>query len=125
MVFWYSKKQNSILLSTTEAKYIAAGNCCTQLLSMKQILESYGIFQDILMVYCDNSSVINISKNSIQHFKTKYIEICPHFIRELVENKNIVIKHITTDKQLTDIFTKAFDASCFVSLMKVLGICIL
>ena len=32
LVSWISKKQNSILLSTTEAEYIAAGSCCTQLL---------------------------------------------------------------------------------------------
>ena len=32
LVSWISKKQNSILLSTAEAKYIAAGSCCTQLL---------------------------------------------------------------------------------------------
>jgi hypothetical protein len=30
-----SKKQNSIALSTTEAKYVAAGSCCAQLLWMR------------------------------------------------------------------------------------------
>ncbi|XP_059668935.1 uncharacterized mitochondrial protein AtMg00810-like [Cornus florida] len=29
---WYNKKQNYISLSFCEAEYIAAGNCCTQLL---------------------------------------------------------------------------------------------
>ena len=29
LVSWMSKKQNYILLSTTEAKYIAVGSCCT------------------------------------------------------------------------------------------------
>ena len=65
MVSWYSKKQNSISLSTAEAEYIAAGSCCTQLMWMKQMLEDYGIFQDTLYVYCDNTSVINISKNPV------------------------------------------------------------
>lgn len=31
LVAWMCKKQNSILLSTTEAKYIVAGSCCTQI----------------------------------------------------------------------------------------------
>ncbi|CAM8948430.1 unnamed protein product [Rhodiola kirilowii] len=35
LVSWFSKKQNSISLSTAEAEYIAAGSCCTQLLWMK------------------------------------------------------------------------------------------
>ncbi|GKV38597.1 hypothetical protein SLEP1_g46487 [Rubroshorea leprosula] len=32
LVSWYSKKQNSVALSTTEAEYIAAGSCATELL---------------------------------------------------------------------------------------------
>ena len=32
LVSWMSKKQNSISLSTAEAKYITASSCCTQLL---------------------------------------------------------------------------------------------
>ncbi|KAH9649201.1 Integrase catalytic domain-containing protein [Citrus sinensis] len=43
LVSWFSKKQNSVALSTTEAKYIAAGSCCAQALWMKQTLRDYGI----------------------------------------------------------------------------------
>ncbi|XP_075675212.1 secreted RxLR effector protein 161-like [Castanea sativa] len=32
LVSWMSKKQNSVSLFTAEAKYIAAGSCCTQVL---------------------------------------------------------------------------------------------
>ncbi|CAM8923254.1 unnamed protein product [Rhodiola kirilowii] len=35
LVSWFSKKQNSISLSTAEAEYITAGSCCTQMLWMK------------------------------------------------------------------------------------------
>jgi hypothetical protein len=38
LVSWSSKKQNSVALSTAEAKYISVGNCCAQLLWMKQTL---------------------------------------------------------------------------------------
>ena len=124
LVSWFRKKQNSISLSTAEAEYIAAGSCCTQLLWMKQMLEDYGIVQDTLIVYCDNTSAINISKNPVQHSRTKHIDIRHHFIRELVENKSVVIEHVATDMQLADIFTRALDASRFISLRKALGICI-
>ncbi|CAM8902386.1 unnamed protein product [Rhodiola kirilowii] len=43
LVSWFSKKQNSISLSTAEAEYIAAGSSCTQLLWMKQMLSEYGV----------------------------------------------------------------------------------
>ncbi|CAM8989629.1 unnamed protein product [Rhodiola kirilowii] len=45
LVSWFSKKQNSISLSTAEAEYIAAGSSCTQLLWMKQMLSEYGVKQ--------------------------------------------------------------------------------
>jgi hypothetical protein len=32
LVFWSSKKQNSVALSTAEAEYVAVGACCAQLL---------------------------------------------------------------------------------------------
>ena len=43
LVSWLSKKQNSISLSTVEAKYIAADSCCIQLLWMQKLLHNYGI----------------------------------------------------------------------------------
>ena len=43
LVSWFSKKQNSIALSTTEAEYVAAGYCCAQMLWMRQTLSDYGL----------------------------------------------------------------------------------
>ncbi|CAM8923178.1 unnamed protein product [Rhodiola kirilowii] len=85
LVSWFSKKQNSILLSTAKAEYIAAGSCCTQFLWMKQILSKYGVEQEEITLYCDNISVISISKNLVQHSRMKHIDIRHHFIRELIE----------------------------------------
>ena len=70
-----SKKQNFMSLSTTEAEYIAAGSCCIQLLWMKKLLHDYGIPQDTICVFCDNTSAINLSKNPVQHSQYKHIEI--------------------------------------------------
>ncbi|GAV78902.1 hypothetical protein CFOL_v3_22367 [Cephalotus follicularis] len=36
LISLYSKKQNSVVLSTTEAEYIATGSCCAQVLWMMQ-----------------------------------------------------------------------------------------
>ena len=84
------------------------------------MLEDYGIFQDTLIAYCDNTSSINISKNLVQHSRTKHINIGHHFIRKLVENKTIIIEYVTTDKQLADMFNKALYAPRFISLRKAL-----
>ena len=39
LISWFSKKQHSVALSTTEAEYIATGSCCAQVLWMKQQME--------------------------------------------------------------------------------------
>ena len=102
LVSWMSKKQNSMSLSTAEAEYIATGSCCTQLLWMKKLLHDYGILQDTMCVFCDNTSAINLSKNPVQHSKSKHIEIRYQFIRDLVEAKLYVLSSfIRTTKRRT------------------------
>ncbi|CAM9000062.1 unnamed protein product [Rhodiola kirilowii] len=125
LVSWFSKKQNSISLSTAEAEYRAAGSSCTQLLWMKQMLSEYGVKQEEMTLYCDNMSAISISRNPVQHSRTKHIDIRHHFIRELVEQKVVTLTHVTTDKQLVDIFTKPLDAAQFETLRSSLGLCVI
>ena len=58
-----------------EAEYIAVASYYAQLLWMKKLLHDYGITQDTMCVFCDNTSAINLSKNPFQHSKSKHIEI--------------------------------------------------
>lgn len=92
---------------------------------MKQMLAEYDVGQDVMTLFCDNISAINISKNPVQHSKTKHIEIRHHFIRDLVEEKKIKLEYIHTEKQLADIFTKALDANRFENLRSSLGLCVI
>ncbi|KAK2442880.1 putative mitochondrial protein [Trifolium repens] len=124
LISWFSKKQNCVALSTAEAEYVAAGSSCSQLVWMKQMLKEYDVEQDALTLYCDNMSAINISKNPVQHSKTKHIDIRHHYIRDLVENKIVILEHVGTKEQIADIFTKALDAVQFEKLRGKLGICL-
>ena len=89
---------------------------------MKKVLTDYGISQDIMIVYCDNSSAIDISKNPVQHSKTKHIEIRYHFIKDLVERKIVCLEYIPTERQNVDIFTKSLYRSKFETLHQVIGV---
>ena len=119
---WMSKKQNSVSLSTAEAEYIAMASCCAQLLWMKKLLHDYGITQDTMCVFYDNTSAINLSKNLVQHSKSRHIKIWSHFIRDLVEEKTVYLEFINTDNQKADIFTKPLDDPRFDSLRKTIGV---
>ena len=57
-----------------------------------------------VILYCDNTSTIIISKNLIMHAKTKHIEIKYHYVRELVEDKQVKIEYINSKEQIFDIF---------------------
>ena len=122
LVSWMSKKQHSISLSTTEAEYIAAGSCCTQLLWMQKLLRDYGICQEYFTIYYDNTSAINISKNPVQHSRTKHIEIRHHFIREFVEDGTLTLEFIHTDDQKANLFTKPLDSKRFKFLRQNIGV---
>lgn len=66
--------------------------------------------------------MLSISKTNVKHSRTKHIDIHHNFIRELVEDKVVVLEHVATEKQLADIFTKALDAVRFEKLMGALGV---
>ncbi|XP_075074546.1 secreted RxLR effector protein 161-like [Nicotiana tabacum] len=36
LIYWWTRKQNSVALSTVEAEYVATASCCAQLLWIKQ-----------------------------------------------------------------------------------------
>ena len=110
-------------MSTDKAEYVAAGSCCAQILWIKQQLEDYGMSQSKIPIKCDNTSVINLSKNPIQHSRMKHIEIRHHFIRDHVQNEDIILEFMPTKNQLADIFTKPLNSKRFEFIRGELGLC--
>ncbi|GKE63113.1 copia protein [Tanacetum coccineum] len=81
---WFSKKQTALAISTTEAEYVSAGKASQQALWMKEDLTDYDIRLDDVPIMCDNKGAIDLSKNSVQHSRTKHIKIHHHFLRDNV-----------------------------------------
>jgi hypothetical protein len=50
-----------------------------------------------MTIFCDNSNAISSSKNHVQHYKTKHIDIKCHFIRDLVESKIFSLEHVNIE----------------------------
>ena len=80
LVSWSSRKQASVALSSTEAEYVAAASCCSQILWMKQTLQDYGLSFGRVPIFVDNMSAISIAKNTVLHSRTKHIDIRFHFL---------------------------------------------
>ncbi|GJX81960.1 retrovirus-related pol polyprotein from transposon TNT 1-94 [Tanacetum coccineum] len=107
LVSWSSKRQKSVVISSTEAEYIALSGCCAQVLWMRSQLTDYGFGFNKIPMYCDNKSAIALSCNNVQHSRSKHIDIRFYFIKEHVENEVIKLYFVNTEYQLADIFTKA------------------
>jgi hypothetical protein len=111
-----------VALSTTEAKYIAAGACCAQILYMKQTFLDYGVVLEKVPLLCDNESAIKIANNLVQHSRTKHIDIRHHFLRDHVAKNDISLEGVRTKDQLADIFTKPLDEATFCRLSNELNV---
>jgi hypothetical protein len=97
-----SKKQTSVALSTV-------GQCCAQLLWMRQTLRDLGYNLSKVPLLCDNESAIRMADNPVEHSRTKHIDIRHHFLRDHQQKGDIEVYHVSTENQLADIFTKPLD----------------
>jgi hypothetical protein len=122
LVSWSSKKQTSIALSTAEVEYVAAGQCCAQLLWMRQTLRDFGYNLSKVPLLCDNESAIRMANNPIEHSRTKHIDIRHHFLRDHQQKGDIEEFHISTENQLANIFTKPLDEKTFCRLRSELNV---
>ncbi|KAL8088588.1 hypothetical protein AgCh_038388 [Apium graveolens] len=70
-------------------------------------LRDFGIKCGKVPIYCDNTSTINISKNLVNHSRTKHIDVRHHFLRdniakEIIEDDVVITKARTYVKNPED-----------------------
>ena len=64
---------------------------------MRQTLEYVFVkYEHQIVIKCDNTSAINMSKNPMMHYKTKHITIKYHYLREQVSQKAVKLEYIDT-----------------------------
>ncbi|GKD73384.1 hypothetical protein Tco_1331666 [Tanacetum coccineum] len=111
LISWQCKKQIMVANLTITAKYIAASQCCRQVLWIQNQMLDYGYNFMQTKIHVDNESAIYVVKNPVYHSKTKHIEIRHIFIRDFYEKKLIEMVKIHTDYNVADLLTKAFDVT--------------
>ncbi|GJV95540.1 putative ribonuclease H-like domain-containing protein [Tanacetum coccineum] len=122
LISWQCKKQTIVANSTTEAEYVAAANCCGQVLWIQNQMMDYGFNFMNTKIHIDNESTISVIKNPVAHSRTKHIEIRFHFIRDCYEKRLIEVIKIHTDHNVTDLLTKGFDVTRFNFLVVSIGL---
>ncbi|GJR71665.1 putative ribonuclease H-like domain-containing protein [Tanacetum coccineum] len=122
LISWQCKKQTIVANSTTEAEYVAAANCCGQVLWIQNQMMDYGFNFMNTKIHIDNESTISVIKNPVAHSRTKHIEIRFHFIRDCYKKRLIEVIKIHTDSNVADLLTKGFDVTRFNFLVVSIGL---
>ncbi|CAN0872391.1 Retrovirus-related Pol polyprotein from transposon TNT 1-94, partial [Linum grandiflorum] len=110
-ISWQSKLQKCVALSTTETEYITDVEAGKEFLWLKRFLQELGLEQSEYVVFCDSQSVIDLSRNTMYHSRTKYIDVRYHWLRDVIEEKMMKLKKVHTDKNCADVLTKVVPGS--------------
>ena len=105
-----------------EMEYTALRKLWTHILVKRSIHVEYGSLFDPFDVHCNNLNDIYIIENHVQLSLTKQVEIRHHPVRELIEEKLVVIEHVASENKLVDTVTKLPEFIGFLCMRKVFGI---
>jgi hypothetical protein len=118
-----SKKQVTVVTSSTEGEYMAAA-CTAKLgLWLIQILNELGcMFSNPILIHIDNTASLNLTKDAQYHARTKHIDIQHHFIQEHVTDSTFTVSHLPTSEMVANILTKPLMKESFYYLLPKLGL---
>ena len=106
-IAWRSKGMKSVILSTTEAEYMALSEVVKELKFIVQLKKTMNITVELpITVHVDNVGAIWLSNNRNTGVRTKHIDIRTSFVKEYKEDGKIIIKFVKSEDNEADIFTK-------------------
>ena len=106
-IAWRSKGMKSVVLSTTEAEYMALSEVVKELKFIVQLLQTMNITVELpITVHVDNVGAIWLSNNRNTGDRTKHIDIRTAFVKEYQEDGKTIIKFVKSEDNEADIFTK-------------------
>ena len=111
-ISWSSKKQRSVATSSCEAEYIALATCAkqgqwiAQVFRDLQLAKYIGRNPRLVQMLGDNQGAIALTENAHLNERSKHVDICYHFIRDLAEKGDLRVDYIPTAEMVADGMTK-------------------
>jgi len=105
-VSWSSTLQKIVTLSTTKAEYVAVLESTKEIVWLQSFLKELGKINGNGILYSDSQSVIFLAKNLAFHSRTKHIQIKYHFIRQLLDDEQLMLEKVCGSKNPTNMLTK-------------------
>lgn len=121
-ISWKSHKQATVALSSTEAEYVALGEAVQESIWLAQLCNELGMMTTPIGISCDNQSAIMLAESTGYRPRTKHIDIKYHFLRQHVEQKNIMVTFVPTDENVADVLTKAVTGDKLLFCSKQMGL---
>ena len=125
VILWSSKKQSCVALSMMEAEYVAWSASMQDAVWLRSFLQHLEIVKTALepmTIFCDNSAALAMAKDPKYHGKTKHIKKRYQYIRDVIIEKDVVLKHISTSNMLANPLTKPIARDVFVKHVRSLGL---
>ncbi len=132
-IYWQSKLQTEIALSTAEAEYLALSQALMERLPMTNLMKEINLIfsvhlplpKFVIKVWEDSQSCIAMANNpkfspQSKHIAIKYHHFCKHVITQLNPNWFIQIEYCSTDDQIADLFMKPVCDDIFMRLQQML-----
>lgn len=122
-VSWKSRLQPTVSLSSTEAEYKATTAAGQEIVWLRGILRHMSLEQSPPTTLCsDSTGAVALTKKGIFHARTKHIEVQYHWIREQVEQKVIILRHISNQHMFADTLTKPLHPGPFRTFQDMIGL---
>jgi hypothetical protein len=122
------RRQPTVALSTAEAELMALTDSAKDLLAVHNVMNEIATNVNEVsivnpsIVNVDNISTIFISENRVNNSRTRHIDIRYMFVRELIENNVLALRHVATENNMADMFTKALVERTLRFLMELLHV---
>ena len=119
---WNSRAQKTIALSSTEAEYMSLSDTSRQLVWIRTLFSELGIKLSAIPLCGDNQGSIFMASNPVQEKQIKHIDICFHYIHQVVRDKQVELFFIDGALNPADMFTKNLGHIKFVKFRSQLGL---
>lgn len=128
-VAWESRKQDCVVLSTTEAEYISLASCAKRVVILSKIIEGVlgkkcakCLGTDIVPIFNDNQAAMKNSVCGDISEKSKHIDVKYHYVKEQVKKGEISVKFKPTNEMVADFLTKSLSRVKFMKCVQ--GLCL-